>query len=105
MPRIVRLKAHRMERRSKPGLGSCWIRPNTSCESWYLSQRNKGRKENRNHRGCRRVNKRGSSLGQAFAGERGQAGETAGERVSLGYFRAFKWRIGRAARRTEGEDA
>ena len=40
-----------------------------------------------------------------YPGNAGRRGETAGERMSLGYFRAFTRFIDRAARQTEGEDA
>ncbi len=54
--------------------------------------------ENRNQRGCRSVNKRGSSSGQACTGERGQAG---GNRWGAGVFRA----ISRVARRVPASAA
>jgi len=94
-----------MECGSKLGLGSCCDLDEYFLRIVVIVSTAERRKENGNHRGSQCVNKRRGSFGQALVGERGQAGDTAGERMSLGYFRAFTRRSGRVARRTEGEDA
>jgi hypothetical protein len=81
------------------------ITRNTSCEAWYLSQREKGGLENRNQRGCQSVNKRGSSSWPSSYRGQGQAG---GNRWGAGVIRAIS-RVERRLRphraHDEGEGA
>src|ERR1700683_5485922 len=102
---IVRLCPNKGKRINKPLVRSCYDSAEYFLRSVVFVSTEERRVENRNQRGFRSVNKRGSSSGQAGTGESGQSG---GNRWGAGVIRAIS-RVARPFRvcgaHNEGEGA